>query len=564
MYQKITILALFVGIIALPFVFRKKEEIAIHNPDETLIILSPHTESLWDEFTFGFRDWYFERTGKTVNIDWRNPGGTGAIIKFLDSLYENAFYNYWTEVLHRPWSKEVLVAYDKEIPLDDTPEDDTIQEASRRAMLNSNISCGIDIIFGGGFYDFQRQAQKGRLVRSDIFDTHPEWFTEEVIPESLSGCDLRDPGNLWIGAVFSNFGIVYNKHAVEQLGIEKYPYTWEDLNDPRYFGEVALADPTSSGAVNATFDMMIQDQMNRSYAILHNEFPQMAPKDVEYEAIRQGWINGLKVIQKSAANARYFTDKSTKPALDVGSGDCAVGMAIDYYGRNHAQNLEERAGSTRFVYHMPPGGSGLAPDSIALLRGAPNKEVAEAFIEYVLSIEGQKLWDYRVGAPGGPRKTTLRRSPIRREFYINEELNKHLIDNNFNPYVTAEEFIYHPEWTSPILFTMRFLIKSCFIDPHDELQKAWTAVIRARQEGRQNDANRGEAIMQDLEIVNYDTTSGYLRKTFSSGNPLKDVQLRTRLTKYFMSQYLRAEAVANGQPDPGQLSSETVFDAADR
>lgn len=560
MQKKIILLVLFVGIIALPFLFRKKEEIAVSSPDEVLIILSPHTESLWDEFTFGFRDWYFEKTGKTVNIDWRNPGGTGAIIKFLDSLYENAFYNYWTEDLKRPWSKEILVAYDKNIDLDDSPEDDTLQEAARRAMLDSNISCGIDLIFGGGFYDFQRQALKGRLVRSDIFDTHANWFSPDTIPESLSGCDLRDPGNLWIGAVFSNFGIVYNKHAVKQLGIEKYPYSWEDLNDPRYFGEVALADPTSSGAVNATFDMMIQDQMNRSYAALSKTFPNMPEADIKYEAIREGWLNGLRVIQKSAANARYFTDKSTKPALDVGSGDCAVGMAIDYYGRNHSQNLEDRVGSTRFVYHMPPGGSALAPDSIALLRGAPNKEVAEAFIEYVLSIEGQKLWDYPVGSPGGPKKSTLRRSPIRREFYINEELNSPLIDGAFNPYLSAEEFIYHPGWTSPILFTMRFLIKSCFIDPHDELQRAWASIIRARNEGRNADADRGEKIMQALEIVNYDTTSGYLRETFSSGNPLKDVQLRTKLTKYFMSQYLRAETVANGQPDPGQISEKTVFE----
>lgn len=559
MQKKIILLVLFVGVIALPFLFRKKEEIAIQSPDEVLIILSPHTESLWDEFTFGFRDWYFKKTGKTVNIDWRNPGGTGAIIKFLDSLYENAFYNYWTKDLNRPWSKETLVGYDKNLSLDDTPEDDTPQEAARRAMLDSNISCGIDIIFGGGFYDFQRQALKGRLVRSNIFDTHPDWFSAEVIPENLSGCDLRDPGNLWIGAVFSNFGIVYNKYAIDQRGIEHYPETWEDLNDPRYFGEVALADPTSSGAVNATFDMMIQDQMNRSYAALSKKFPKMPEADIEYEAIRLGWIVGLQVIQKSAANARYFTDKSTKPALDVGSGDCAVGMAIDYYGRNHAQNLEDRVGSDRFVYHMPEGGSGLAPDSIALLRGAPNREVAEAFIEYVLSIEGQKLWDYPVGVPGGPKKSTLRRSPIRREFYIDPSLNAPLIDRNFNPYLTAESFTYHPDWTSPILFTMRFLIKSCFIDPHDELQRAWTAIIRARQEGRNADADRGETIMQNLDIVNYDTTTGYLRKTFSSGDPLKEVQLKTKLTKYFMSQYLRAEAIANGQPDPGQLSSEFVF-----
>ncbi|GAB4275958.1 MAG: hypothetical protein Tsb0018_07210 [Opitutales bacterium] len=552
MSKKIVILALLVTVIALPLLVRKEGESIIDNPDETLVILSPHSESLWDEFSFGFQDWYKARTGKTVHLDWRNPGGTGAIIKFLDSLYENAFRNYWVDTLGRPWSKEAILAYDKPLELDDTPEDDTIAEAARRAMITSEISCGIDVIFGGGFYDFQRQAVKGRLIKARVINEKPEWFTEEVIPETLSGCDLRDPSNLWIGAVFSNFGIVFNKKALDDLGFERYPNNWEDLNDPRLLGEVALADPTSSGAVNATFDMMVQEQMNNAYTTLTKTHSDWDEAKLEHNAIRQGWIMGLRVIQKSAANARYFTDKSTKPALDVGTGNCAVGMAIDYYGRNHAQNLEERTGSTRFVYHMPPGGSALAPDSIALLRGAPNREVAEAFIEYTLSIEGQKLWDYPVGAPGGPRKTCLRRSPIRKEFYIDPELNQYLVDRDFNPYLTAEEFIYRPQWTSPILFTMRYLIKSCFIDPHDELRAAWIAIIKAQEEGRTQNAEAALRIMEDLESINYDKTINDFRKTFTSGNPLKDVQLRTKMTKYFMSQYKRAEAIAKGEPDPGQ------------
>ena len=53
-----------------------------------------------------------------------------------------------------------------------------------------------------------------------------------------------------------------------------------------------------------------------------------------------------------------------------------------------------------------------------MLRGAPHPEIALAFIEFVLSPDGQKLWNYRVGTPGGPEKFALRRLPVRKDFYV--------------------------------------------------------------------------------------------------------------------------------------------------
>ena len=51
------------------------------------------------------------------------------------------------------------------------------------------------------------------------------------------------------------------------------------------------------------------------------------------DAIEQGWIDGVRLMQRIGANARYFTDTSTKIPVDVSMGNAAAGLAIDFYGR---------------------------------------------------------------------------------------------------------------------------------------------------------------------------------------------------------------------------------------
>ena len=53
-----------------------------------------------------------------------------------------------------------------------------------------------------------------------------------------------------------------------------------------------------------------------------------------------------------------------------------------------------------------------------MLRGAPHPELARRFIDFVLSVDGQSLWQFKVSDAGlGPREFELRRLPIRREMY---------------------------------------------------------------------------------------------------------------------------------------------------
>ena len=147
------------------------------------------------------------------------------------------------------------------VALDDTPADDTLAQQARRAFLDSNVGCKIDLFFGGGSFDFDQQARAGRLVDSGFVSAHPEIFNDRVIPQAVGGEPFWDPQGRWIGNVVSSFGICYNVDSIRRLGFTQPPTQWADLADPRFFKQIALANPTQSSSVNKSIEMLIQQQM---------------------------------------------------------------------------------------------------------------------------------------------------------------------------------------------------------------------------------------------------------------------------------------------------------------
>ena len=54
------------------------------------------------------------------------------------------------------------------------------------------------------------------------------------------GEPFRDPEFRWVGAVLSAFGICYNTDVLDRLGFEGGLTRWEQLTDPRLFGQVVF------------------------------------------------------------------------------------------------------------------------------------------------------------------------------------------------------------------------------------------------------------------------------------------------------------------------------------
>lgn len=566
-FHRISILSLILAIIVVPFILRNKEEsIILNDKFDTLVILTPHNEALRYEYTHGFKKWYKEKTGKDINIDWRYQGGGQETARYIESMFSNNFRDYWTNVLKRPWSNEHAAAfYTRNINTKDPK--DTLSGTIIEAFINSNVGCGVDLLFGGGFYEFITQADKGNIVPCDILKERPDMFTNDTIPEFFAGCRLWDDQGRWFGASLSAFGIIYNQDALLSDGIKHPPTVWSDLARPEYFKKLAVVDPTKSSSMLKAFSMLIQQQMQIAYNNLCiKKHVNVLDRADELQAISSGWIEGLRIIQKFAANGRYFTESATKPIIDVSTGNCLAGIAVDFYGFAEIKHLEERSGSKRFKivfpdggnenkkyddskrfkFIFPHGGGAPSPDPIAVFRGAERPDLAKIFIEYILSIDGQKLLDFKVGAPCGPIRTTMRRTPIIKTIY-DDQYVQYRVDPTINPYKSTASFVSHDEWTDPVFIISGLLIKLAFIDNNIELVEAWEAILNAQKEGRIQDSKVAEKIMTDLSALDYTKVTTTISQALQNKDVTLALRAQNRLCNFFRQQYILAKAVAEGK-----------------
>jgi len=479
--------------------------------DETLVIITPHNEATRYEFARAFREAHFAKTGRRVFVDWRTAGGTSEIARYVAAQYLGSFRDYWTQSLQRQWTPECA-------SFDDPRAVSAGAAAARKAFLASNAGCGVDLFFGGGSFDYMQMASAGRLVDCGVLAAHPGLFG---IPQTLGGEALWDPKGRWLGVCLGAFGICYNTDSLARLRIASPPAQWADLACPRFANELALADPTQSGSVAKAFEMILQQQIAQAGGTA-------AP----------GWMRGLQLIQRVSANARYFTDAATDIPYSVQAGDAAAGMCIDFYGRFESEAVRRPDGTSRLVYVTPAGGSSTGADSIGLFRGAPHADLAREFIDFVISPEGQKLWTFRVGTPGGPEKYTLRRLPIRPDLY-SLQWRRYEADPDVDPYASGTGFVYQARWTGSLFGVISFVIRTAFIDPHDELKAAWQALIDARF------PPRATAAFSDLVAIDYAHASGPIRDALRSPNKLDQVALARTLNEHFRDQYRRAASLAH-------------------
>ena len=285
------------------------------------------------------------------------------------------------------------------------------------------------------------------------------------------------------------------------------------------------------------FELMIQQQMNQRLAELAVSEGNLPPQEREKQAVTEGWERGLQLLIRLAANSRYFSDGAPKVPMDVADGDAAAGMCIDFYGRFESEAVANRDGHSRLKYTSVVGGTSVGADSIALLRGAPHPQVAKAFIDFVLKLEGQKLWDFRLGTPGGPERYALRRLPIRKEFY-REPLRAEMADPEADPYRDAQAFQYHEAWTAPLFSAIRFLVRVMCIDSREELVSARKAI------GNRPPDSPAYQKLLDVSRVRYEIAMQQIRETLRSADRVKEVRLAEELTTYFRNQYREAERLA--------------------
>ncbi len=505
-------------VVALPFCFRRAGvagDVPAGAP--VLVLISPHNEAIRAEFARAFSDWHARCHGTPVRVEWRVLGGTTEIMRYLEGAYTAAARGWW-RAQGRAWPEGGAAALlDPKFKSAPPPAagdaaalrrweaQRDLHAAFRATDAPAAFTSKVDLFFGGGTYDHGKAAAEG-LVVPPWPDGPPVGLVADeagraLLPEALGGETWRTTH--YYGTALSTFGLCYNFDRLADLGLAKPPADWDDLADPRLFGQVGVVDPTKSGSIAKAFEMIIHVQCYRAIRAAGFADAQIAawerpgrgagetPPPAYEQALEAGWLNGLRLVQRICANARYVTDSSGLVPQDVASGNSAAGISIDFLARYQAEASAGPDGRARMAYVTPPGGSSVTADPVSLLRGAEHRELAVRFIAFVLGPEGQRLWNYRVGTPGGPRRFALRRLPIRRDFYPSDDpvlqaacaghqphTSDALGDPAINPYAQAASFTYYPRWTGRHFNVHRDLIRVMCLDAGDELRAAWGAIVR--------------------------------------------------------------------------------------
>lgn len=486
LWQKLTSVLLPLAIVvALPIILRRDGEVAPGEGVLRLEIITPHNETIQREFGEAFVEYYREKFGQEVYVNWLVPGGTSEIKRVLDAGFEAA------------------------------------ERGGREGI-------GIDLFFGGGEYDFSAQAKLNRFVPLEIFDYAPELFDGEdpVVPATMSGETYYGENRDWVGVVLSSFGIVYNVDGLARKGLP-IPSRWDDLTDQRYFKGIALADPTKSGSVAKIFEMIVQEAISDELA-----------KGVSEEvAVREGWRIGINRLRRISANARYFTDGAAKIPHDVAQGNAIAGMSIDFYGRTFEDEKRKADGTSRIGFVTPAGGTSISVDPVAVLKGAPHPELAQEFVKFLFTERAQMLWAAKMDTEFGPRFRTLRRLPIRRDLY-NDKYLPMMADREVLPYELAKRFEYRGRWTGRLFTPLRVIVRVMCIDSHLELQEAWEAM--AERGVTEDPAFDRLAAPAGSPAITYSATDSRIRDILKNGDAVAVVGLQRELGEFFRANYREA------------------------
>lgn len=296
----------------------------------------------------------------------------------------------------------------------------------------------IDIFWGGGAPLYMEFVDDKLLAKFDL----PNNLKDEI-PANIGGVPLYDASKTWYASALSSFGIFYNKKIIVMDKLPE-PKTWEDLAQPAFFNQLSLADPRQSGTANAMNLVVLE-----SY----------------------GWEKGFELLTRLAGNNRKFTHSSSDPIKAVVSGDAAASTAVDFYAQPKVAEL----GEANLAFFLPPGQTVLDPDPIAILKGAPNRKVAERFVSYVLSKEAQALLLLPKGAPGGPKLSTLSRMGVNSAAYKETEGKR---SSKLNPFELKSLLNVDFAKGSRMQRPFNDLIGAIQVDVHEDLKKAWRAIIK--------------------------------------------------------------------------------------
>ena len=222
-----------------------------------------------------------------------------------------------------------------------------------------------DVVIAGAGSMFQGVAADGKVANGAmgmLAPLKPQLLLPEVLDPSKYQDNkiwFVDPESQYVLRIcnFTAANVAVNTTIVKPTDIKK----WADLLDPKYTGKIVSYDPTVSGAA-------------------------VAPTTLMWNTLGEDFVKKLFVDQQP------FISRDHRQSADLlGKGSRPVSLFLQQQALNAAadQGLPVTAlGTLADLPAQVSGGFGF----VGLMDHAPHPNAAKVFINWMLSKEGQQLW----------------------------------------------------------------------------------------------------------------------------------------------------------------------------
>ena len=244
-------------------------------------------------------------------------------------------------LVYSPHGKEMLreyeAAFEVERPEVDVQWIDLGSQEVYDRIAGERANTQASVWWGAPQTLFMRAAEEGLLQSFE-----PSWA--DAVPE-----DARDAEGRWWGTYLTPEGLLFNTEAVAAP-----PTDWDALLDPEWSGRLLIRSPLESGTMRTIWGALI---------------------------LRQPTIeDGYRWLARLDMNTKGYAANPTQLYLQIARGEADLTL----------WNLPDtylQAQTYPFAFRAPDSGTPVLVDAVGIPEGAPQPELAKAFIEFVTTQE---------------------------------------------------------------------------------------------------------------------------------------------------------------------------------
>jgi ABC-type Fe3+ transport system substrate-binding protein len=324
------------------------------------------------------------------------------------------------------------------------------------------------------------------------------------IPAKIGNFPIHDADGKYFGFAISGYGLMWNKNYMKAHKLAP-PKEWTDLTQPRYYNHLIISAPSRSGTTHLTVETILQ---------------------------AYGWEKGWALLLNSGGNFGSITERSFGVPEAVITGQYGIGVVIDFFGLSAIASGQP----VEFAY---PSLTSVVPASVGIVKGGPNPQDARAFVNYLLSADGQMV----LFTP------EIARLPVIPELYTKAPKD---YPNPFKRKLGGVEF--NDGLSSGRRDVVNSLFDHIITFRHKELREAWKSIYAAEQalgKSKSAGAAQGKSLVAEarklatqVPINDKRASEKEVTGAFRSKSGLK-AQLETEWENFARGNYTKAKEMAN-------------------